>query len=102
LTASLFKNFLSLSGAEVVTKIATFAAFAYLARLLGPAGFGYVEWAGTVLMCSSLIVDQGFSSYGAREIAKSPGETDSSAARSCTERGDNDLRVFACSRTCDH
>lgn len=59
----------------MVTKIATFAAFAYLARLLGPAGFGYVEWAGTVLMCSSLIVDQGFSSYGAREIAKSPGET---------------------------
>ena len=55
--------------------MATFVAFAYLARLFGPAGFGYVEWAGTVLMCSSLIVDQGFSAYGAREIAKSPVET---------------------------
>ena len=72
---SLVRNFLSLSGAEAVTKVATFFAFAYLARLCGPAGFGYVEWAGTVLMCASLIVDQGFSAYGAREIAKSPEKT---------------------------
>lgn len=72
---SLVTNFLSLSGAEALTKLATFVAFAYLARLFGPAGFGYIEWAGTVLMCSSLIVDQGFSSYGAREIAKSPERT---------------------------
>lgn len=64
-----------MSGAEALTKIATFAAFAYLARLFGPAGYGYIEWAGTVLMCSSLIVDQGFSSYGAREIARAPDET---------------------------
>ena len=64
-----------MSGAEAITKLATFAAFAYLARLFGPAGYGYLEWAGTVLMCSSLIVDQGFSVYGAREIAKSPEET---------------------------
>jgi PST family polysaccharide transporter len=73
----LFGNFLSLAGAEAFTKLITFAAFAYLARLLGPAGFGYIEWAGTVLMCSSLIVDQGFSAYGAREIAKNPRETPS-------------------------
>lgn len=72
---SLVRNFLSLSGAEALTKLATFVAFAYLARLFGPAGFGYIEWAGTVLMCSSLIVDQGFSAYGAREIAKSPDKT---------------------------
>jgi PST family polysaccharide transporter len=53
----------------------TFAAYAYIARLLGPAGFGYIEWAGTVLLCMSLLVDQGFSSFGAREIARSPSET---------------------------
>ncbi len=69
------KNFASLSGAEAFSKIITFLAFAYLARLTGPAGYGHVEWAGTVLMCASLIVDQGFSAYGAREIARSPTET---------------------------
>lgn len=72
---SLFKNFVSLVGAEAFTKIITFGAFAYLARICGPAGFGYIEWSAAILMCASLIVDQGFSSYGAREIAKNPDET---------------------------
>jgi O-antigen/teichoic acid export membrane protein len=71
----LTKNFLSLAGAEVISKLATFAAFAYLARLMGPDGFGQIEFAGAVLLCASLIVDQGFSSYGAREIARDPQNT---------------------------
>jgi PST family polysaccharide transporter len=71
----LLRNFLSLAGAEVFSKLVTFAAFAYLARVLGPGGFGYIEFAGAVLMCASLIVDQGFSPYGAREIAKAPDRT---------------------------
>ncbi len=75
MTGNLYKNFLSLAGAEAFSKVITFAAFAFIARLCGPAGFGYIEWAGAVLMCASLVVDQGFSSYGAREIAKSPGRT---------------------------
>lgn len=83
---SLFRNFLSLAGAEAITKLITFAAFAYLARLCGPAGFGYIEWAGTVLMCASLIVDQGFSAYGAREIAKSPADTPRLVAEVVTAR----------------
>lgn len=77
---------MSLSGAEAFTKLATFAAFAYLARVFGPSGFGYIEWAGTVLMCSSLIVDQGFSAYGAREIAKKPGETSELVSEVVTAR----------------
>lgn len=83
---SLLKNFLSLAGAEVFTKLITFAAFAYLARILGAGGFGYVEWAAAVLMCSSLIVDQGFSSYGAREIAKEPSATEKLASEIVTAR----------------
>jgi PST family polysaccharide transporter len=71
----LVKNFLSLAGAEIVSKLVTFAAFAYLARVMGPEGFGYVEFAGTVLLCAALIVEQGFSPYGAREIAKEPRST---------------------------
>lgn len=71
----LVSNFLFLSGAEVFSKIVTFAAIAYLARVLGPAGFGSVEFAGSVLLCAGLIVDQGFGPYGAREIAREPGRT---------------------------
>lgn len=71
----LVRNFISLVGAEAFSKIITFAAFAYLARICGPAGFGYVEWSAAILMCASLIVDQGFNSYGAREIAKNPDGT---------------------------
>ncbi len=71
----LLNNYLSLAGAEVFSKLVTFAAFAYLARALGPGEFGYIEFAGAVLMCASLIVDQGFSPFGAREIAKAPEQT---------------------------
>ena len=69
------RNFLSLAGAEVVSKLLTFAAFAYIAQKFGTAGYGYVEWAAAILMVASLIVDQGFSSYGAREIARDPSRT---------------------------
>ena len=72
---SLIKNFVTLAGAESLSKVVTFAVFAYLARVYGPSGFGYIEWAAAILMCASLIVDQGFSSYGAREIAKKPDST---------------------------
>ena len=82
----LLKNFFSLVGAEAFSKVATFAAFAYLARIYGPTGFGYIEWASAVLMCASLIVDQGFSAYGAREIAKSPKLTERLVAEVVTAR----------------
>ncbi|HEX9074255.1 MAG TPA: flippase [Anaerolineae bacterium] len=71
----LLKNLMYLSGAEVASKIVTFAAIAYLARVAGPVGYGYVEFAGAVLLCAGLIVDQGFGPYGAREIAKTPERT---------------------------
>lgn len=64
----------------------TFAAFAYLARILGAANFGYIEWSAAILMCASLIVDQGFSSYGAREIARDPSATERLAAQVVTAR----------------
>ncbi|MCG3160955.1 MAG: putative O-antigen transporter [Acidobacteria bacterium] len=72
---NLVKNFLSLAGAEAISKLVTFAAFAYLARVAGPEGFGYLEFAGAAIFCAGLIVEQGFGSYGAREIAKAPQRT---------------------------
>ena len=83
---SLVKNFVSLMGAEAFTKLITFAAFAYLARLFGPAGFGVIEWSLAVLMCASLIVDQGFSAYGAREIARKPDNSGRLVAEIVTAR----------------
>lgn len=68
----LLKDFLYLSGGEFASKVATFAAIAYLARIAGPVGYGYIEFAGSVMLCAGLIVDQGFDPYGAREIAKAP------------------------------
>ena len=73
--ATLIKNFFTLAGAECITKLVVFATFAYLARILGPSSFGVIEWSAAVLICASMIVEQGLSSYGAREIAKEPLET---------------------------
>jgi PST family polysaccharide transporter len=83
---NLLKNFLSLVLAEGFSKLITFAAFAYLARQLGAETFGYVEFAAAVLMCASLIVDQGFSAFGAKEIAKSPELTGRLATKIVTAR----------------
>jgi O-antigen/teichoic acid export membrane protein len=82
----LIKNYLFLSGGELLSKVVTFAAIAYLARIAGPAGFGLVEFAGAVLLCAGLVVDQGFGLYGAREIAKDPQRTDSLAREVITAR----------------
>lgn len=73
---SLFKNYLSLVGAETFNKFIVFVAFVFAARILGPAYYGYVEWSAAVLMCVSLLVDQGLNSYGAREIARDPSQTE--------------------------
>lgn len=69
------KNYLALLAGEIFSKLATFAALAFLARTIGPAGFGRVEFAGAVMLCAGLLVDQGLSLYGAREIAKAPERT---------------------------
>jgi O-antigen/teichoic acid export membrane protein len=67
-----FRNLLYLVAGEGVSKVVTFAAIAYLARVAGPAGLGYVEFAMAVLLCASLVVDFGFNPYGARELARRP------------------------------
>jgi PST family polysaccharide transporter len=71
----LVRNFAYLANAEIVSKVVTFVAIAYLARVLGPEGFGYIEFAGAVMLCAGLLVDQGFGLYGAREIAREPART---------------------------
>jgi O-antigen/teichoic acid export membrane protein len=69
------RNFAWLAVAEAGSKVLTFAAIAYLARVVGPDRFGYVEFAISVLLIAGLVVDQGFGPYGAREIARTPART---------------------------
>lgn len=69
------KNYIYLSIAEMASKVVTFAAIAYLARVVGPAMYGYFEFAAAALFCAGLIVEQGLGPYGAREIAQAPAHT---------------------------
>ena len=65
------KNFLSLSGATVVTKLLAFASTAYLARVLNAEGFGILGFAQAAVVYFQLILNQGLDTYGTREIARS-------------------------------
>jgi len=69
----LVANFALLSGGEFISKLFTLAAFAYLARILGPGAFGTLEFALALIFFCTLLVDCGLSSYGARELAKGKG-----------------------------
>ena len=53
-----------------MSKLFALAAFAYLARILGPTDFGNLEFALAIIFFFTLLVDCGLSQYGAREIAK--------------------------------
>lgn len=72
----LVKNFLYLSGGEVLSKLLTFLAIAFVARVVGPTRFGYLEFAFSAVLLAGLLVHQGFGLYGAREIGKDPRSTD--------------------------
>ena len=75
-----FWDFLSLSGGETIGKIAGFVAFAYLARVLEPSAYGSVEFAVSLLVFFSLIVDFGYGPIGARDISQHPERTQNYAA----------------------
>ena len=63
-------NYALLSGAEFISKVLGAIAFAYLARVLGPQSYGYLEFIIAIIFFFTLVVDSGLGSYGAREIAK--------------------------------
>lgn len=72
----LIANFVSLAAGEFIAKGLTFVSFAYLARTAGPEGFGWIEFAGASVLCAGLVVEQGFNTLGAREIARDPRRMD--------------------------
>jgi len=69
--SSPFRNILRLATGDLVAKATSFLAFVYLARILGVANFGVLEFAGSVLAYLLLIADCGFEMWGIREAANS-------------------------------
>ena len=73
-------NILALGSGEVVTRVVAFMGTAYLARELGPTGFGIIGFAMALCGYLSLAVHAGFDEIGAREVARRPHEASAIAA----------------------
>ncbi len=69
-SARLAGNFIVLAAAEALAKLATFFAFTFLGRILGPERYGSLEFVIAVMIFFALPGDFGLSLYGAREVAK--------------------------------
>lgn len=65
-------NILALGSGEIVARGVAFMGTAYLARELGPAGFGILGFATALCGYLSLGVNAGFDTIGAREVARRP------------------------------
>jgi len=68
----LIHNILSLGSSEILARLIAFVGTAYIARLLGPTGFGIVGFALAVVGYLSIGVAQGFEQVGVREIVRQP------------------------------
>ena len=66
-----FRNIFRLATGDLVAKATSFFTFVYLARILGVASFGVLEFAGSVLTYLVLISDGGLEMWGTREAANS-------------------------------
>ena len=68
----IFGNILSLGSSEIIARGIGFFGIAFLARRLGPEGFGIIGFATAVYSYLNLAVTAGFSDIGAREVANHP------------------------------
>jgi O-antigen/teichoic acid export membrane protein len=69
--SSPFRNVFRLATGDLVAKATSFFTFVYLARILGVANFGVLEFAGSILAYLLLISDGGLEMWGTREAANS-------------------------------
>ncbi len=68
----IFGNILSLGTSEIAARGIAFFGIAFLARKLGPEGFGIIGFATAVYSYLALAVTAGFNDIGAREVASRP------------------------------
>ncbi len=66
----MFKNLLSLSLANIITRLLGLVVVTYLARVLHASGFGKLSYAQAIISYFSLFSDMGLRAYGTREVAK--------------------------------
>lgn len=64
------KNLFSLIFSGIITQLIDFIAVVYLARILGPADFGKINFAVAIIAYFTLLVNFGLPLLGAREIAR--------------------------------
>jgi len=69
-TKRIAKNFSWLLAGNIASGLINFFAIIYIARVLGAAGFGLLQFAQAFLLYLVIIVDSGLSTYGSREIAR--------------------------------
>jgi O-antigen/teichoic acid export membrane protein len=65
-------NFLSLGGGTILARLVALLGTTYIARTLGPEGFGLVGLAITISSYISLGITAGVNAIGAREVARQP------------------------------
>lgn len=65
-------SFLSLGGGTILARLAALLGTTYIARVLGPEGFGLVGFALAISSYVSLIITAGVNIIGAREVARQP------------------------------
>lgn len=79
-SAKVIGNILSLGSGEIIARAVAFIGTAYLARTLGPEGFGIIGFVTALFGYLALTVTAGFNDVGSREIARRPHEAPSIAA----------------------
>jgi len=67
---TIIKNAFWLTAAEVLVKVLSFIAIIFLARHLGPDNYGKIAFATSFVAIFSFIIDFGFPTFAAREMAK--------------------------------
>jgi O-antigen/teichoic acid export membrane protein len=67
---TIFKNFLSLSGAEVISRFSVIIVSVFVARIFTVDDYGIIGFITALLTYFSLIVNFGYDVYGTRETAK--------------------------------
>jgi O-antigen/teichoic acid export membrane protein len=78
---SMLKNAVSLLVATAVTNVLNLISLIYLARVLGPTGFGKVNFAFAIIAYFMLLTDMGLPLVGIREIARDKTQAKSFASR---------------------
>ena len=91
----IFGNILSLGTGEIAARAIAFFGIAFLARRLGPEGFGIIGLATAVYSYLALAVTAGFNDVGARETASRPDKAAVTAVNVIFVRSALALIIFA-------